>query len=1090
MLRSHAVRLRLDPLFSVLDGAEQQLLARDTVRAFVLQRARDGDAGLRELVATLGYAPVVSAFAFALSQRAKAAVHHLCPDAAELARRWQAATDAEVALVLQQVRGDPEVASAAEALRYTIPTDAADRLGAYREAVLADLPAALDPERPLDEAVNAWVTIAGRRKPGNAGAAANWPGDGKVSVLAAIRRLQEAGAPFQQWAGPGGDFPGRAVALTAAFHAALPEALEAYAAAKRDRSAVDFDDQLLLARDLLRDHPDVRRAEQERFDYVLVDEFQDTDPVQREIVWYLSAGGAKPGGLQDGRLFIVGDAKQSIYAFRGADVRVYNATRRGFAAVGAANCLTLSLTANFRSQPRLVAFFNELFRHPEVMGPDADRLPDHAAAYEPLQATRPAPEGGPDVDFLLSLGEGPLPELRELAAEGIARYITELIAGRAPIVGEAEGPARAATWRDITVLLPTMTSLALYERALREWGVPYYVVAGKGYFQRPEVMDLVALLKAIEEPRDEVSLARLLRAPCVGVSDEGLYWLAKGAGLSSGMRRLGDGEEAPGLSADDRARALRLAEAVAQLRAVRHHLSLAELLERALGKLDLLQLVAARFDGVRSYANLRKLVEIARRLEATEPATLSRFVDHVETLRTEEFREGEAAAEEQRGDAVCVMTVHASKGLERPVVIVADLARASGPQHSETVILHDDLGPIVKGEMDDGTLAFPPLARAARDLDLQRSASEDRRLLYVALTRARDRLVISTPIGLRADGSPARAGVWVDCLLAAFPELLSSEETLVGAAGDWSARVTRLAPSVIEARSRRPRSALDRERARLQRGEALPGGDAAAEQAILERLCSFPPDLAAKTRFTVTELAHYLDCPRRYELEHVRGLAAYLPARETLATGRLRAHERGTIVHRALQRLGRGPISEIRDEVEAAVVESGLAGHDPEEIERIIAVLVRFTGSETWELVRTAAELRSEVPLVAPLAGAVIEGQVDALLRDRAGGLHLIDYKTGRAQDAGTAAEHRFQVGAYAAALRQACGRLPATVVVHYLDADERVAVDPAAEADDATQQIAEAVRGIRARRFPRRRDCADTGCRYGWVCMEPGPGR
>ncbi|MBM3498701.1 MAG: hypothetical protein FJX74_08500, partial [Armatimonadetes bacterium] len=275
MLRSHAVRLGLDPLFGVLDETRQQLLARETARRFVLQAVRAGDAPLRDLVSTLGLEAVVSGFSFALNERAKPPVHNLYASAAAVAARWQEATNAELEAVLRRVRTDPGLLAAAQVLVTVRALRADDKLVPYQEAILADLPAAFDPEAEFQEGVGAWLTIAGQRKPGNAGAGANWPDDGKAQVLEAIRRLQTAGAEFLRWEPADAELLRRSAELTAAFHGALPAALEAYAAAKRELSAVDFDDQLLLARDLLRDAPDVRGAEQKRFDQLLVDEFQD-----------------------------------------------------------------------------------------------------------------------------------------------------------------------------------------------------------------------------------------------------------------------------------------------------------------------------------------------------------------------------------------------------------------------------------------------------------------------------------------------------------------------------------------------------------------------------------------------------------------------------------------------------------------------------------------------------------------------------------------------------------------------------------------------------------------------------------------------
>jgi RecB family exonuclease len=236
-------------------------------------------------------------------------------------------------------------------------------------------------------------------------------------------------------------------------------------------------------------------------------------------------------------------------------------------------------------------------------------------------------------------------------------------------------------------------------------------------------------------------------------------------------------------------------------------------------------------------------------------------------------------------------------------------------------------------------------------------------------------------------------------------------------------------------------------------------------------------------RFTVTELSAYLHCPRCYELRYVRGLAPHSPPASPVACGRLRPTERGTVVHRALQRLGRGPVEGLRALVEAALRESGLAGHDRDEVESIVELLQAFTESETWRLVSRAAELRTEASVVAPFEGGLLEGQIDALLTDREGGLHVLDYKTGRAQEEGTRGQHLFQVGAYAAALERCRGCLPASVAVHYLAGNERIEADPAEAASPARRQAEEAMCGIRDARFPRSPSCDPQTCAYAWVC-------
>jgi len=206
-----------------------------------------------------------------------------------------------------------------------------------------------------------------------------------------------------------------------------------------------------------------------------------------------------------------------------------------------------------------------------------------------------------------------------------------------------------------------------------------------------------------------------------------------------------------------------------------------------------------------------------------------------------------------------------------------------------------------------------------------------------------------------------------------------------------------------------------------------------------------------------------------------------------VVAGRLTARERGLVVHRALQRLGRGPAGDLPRLAASAMREQGLAGHDPTETQAIVDLLRRYMESETWRVVRTATALRTEVAVVAPFEEGVLEGQADALAIDGAGGLHLIDYKTGREGDEGTEAEHVFQVGAYAAALARCRGELPVTATVHYTATGRRVEVPVAEAAQEAKAALGQAMRAIRAGDFPPRSECDPAECGYGWACLAQG---
>jgi len=1120
LLRVHALRVGLDPQFTVLDDTEATLCLRACVQAHVLQHLRAGDKDVRVAVAGLGLGDLVGALVYAIRSRSKLDLSRLPRSPEEVRARWHDAFAADAGRDLGRLREDSKVLDAAEVLRTIEPLDPTDKLAELRSQLLPLLETVLSSDSPARETAEAWAALRRLSARTNVGKQAGWPGEVLDRVKAAMRVLRERADTIGHLASPGESLEVSAAELTARFCRALPGVLESYRAAKREAGALDFDDLLLLARDLLRDFPDVRDAEQQRFEHVLVDEFQDTDPVQRELIWFLAEEGARAASLAQvalraGRLFLVGDAKQSIYAFRGADVTVYEATRREFR--DAPLCDTVPLSANFRSQPGLVAFYNELFSRESVMGGTREGRQPYEAYYEPLSATRPRRGGEPDLTLIVAYPNAAkmgdprenaghalqngvrIGDLREIAADALARYLAEAVReGRSTVVDRESGELRGARWGDIMVLFPTMTSILTYERALRAHEVPYYVVAGKGFYHRPEVLDLVTVLRVIDDPQDEIALARVLRSPMFCVSDEGIYWLGREGGLARGVRGLRDGADlAPPahLSPEDREAAMRAVRALDRLRGVNDRLPVSELVLHILEETSLLAIVAAQFDGQRAYANLQKLVEVARGFETQGSQALARFTEYVETLRTQEMREGEAPAEEERGSAVTLMTIHKAKGLQAPVIVAADLARGGERTAARHMVLHPEVGPIVKGEAENGERRFPPLGEARlRDLR-DRETAEEKRLLYVALTRAEDRLIICTPIVLGKDGlpTPGRNGEHIRALWSAFGEKLLHGDHLSGTGefGEWEAEVTQATERPSDVPSLRgSRSWLATHRDLVEAAQPIPPFDAGAEAVLLRRIQPIEPDLAARSRFTVTELTWYLRCPRCYELRYVRGLAEHRPPGERAGAGGLTPQERGILTHRALQRLGRGPAGNLAAVVEDAARELGLAGHDPAELPPIAEMLARFIKSGTWQLVSAAADLRTEATVVARLEGGVLEGQIDALVTDANGRSHLIDYKTGREGDAGTEAEHTFQVGAYAVAFARCRGELPASVTVHYLATDRRLEVPVAEAAREAAQWLAEAMGRIREAQFPHGAECDRAKCAYAWVCEGRPEGR
>ncbi len=515
----------------------------------------------------------------------------------------------------------------------------------------------------------------------------------------------------------------------------LRDFLAAYEDTKRERAVVDFQDLLLRTRDVLTRSVPVRRYFQRRFDSVLVDEFQDTDPLQVEIAFLLAEDPDGPPAqdwrdvrLQAGKLFIVGDPKQSIYRFRRADIGVYNAAKRLVEAGGGE---VLALTTNFRTVPSVLAFTNELFDD-VFSDPDLDPTP------RPLTAHRPEVDRHGARTVALAVPPERLPEdgdrrvgtVGPLVAETIAAFVREITRRRPWSIrdGDRVRPVRPG---DVALLVRRMSPdfIDPFEEAFAAHGVPYRLVGGKEYFARDEVRALTAVLRAIDNPADRLAVFTALRSPFFGFSDDDLWqYVASGATLNY---------LAP-IPEDARNRDLVAPawEILTRLHRLRRVAPPSEVLMALFRRTRALAGFRLRRGGDQALANLWKTVDLARAYEAAGPATLRTVVRFLEEERQAGAEEGDSPVGEQAGAQVEVVTVHKAKGLEYPIVILGDILY--GQHRPEGALVDHARG---RGWLEIGH--FRPEgwdeARAAEKLQ---GEAEERRLLYVALTRARDHLVL------------------------------------------------------------------------------------------------------------------------------------------------------------------------------------------------------------------------------------------------------------------------------------------------------------------------------------------------------------
>ncbi|HKY31455.1 MAG TPA: UvrD-helicase domain-containing protein [Candidatus Polarisedimenticolia bacterium] len=529
--------------------------------------------------------------------------------------------------------------------------------------------------------------------------------------------------------------------------------LHAYRTEKEARRLLDFTDLLILCRDMLRDSQAARMGFQERFACLLVDEFQDTDPLQSEILFLLAADdpavsdwrAARP---RPGKLFVVGDPKQSIYRFRRADIETYAEVKRLL--VGQHAGEQPRLTQNFRTVPSIASWVNDLFG--EVMGAGEGAV---QPAYEPLAAARAEPgEGpaGPRVRLLVPRDPASLAEAGA-AVERLeeARHVVALLKEARASWPAGDGGEGGLRWSDMALLFRTSAALEAYEHVLRDHEVPYRVSGGKRYYLRAEMRALQAVLAAVDGPHDPHAVVSALRCPIFGHSDEDL--LAHAAGRRDWV-----------YTRDGTARGTvfeRSFDLLSRLHALRNARPVAATVEDLFESTGALSLFYLKPDGDQRAANLLKAIDLARAHDGMEGGPFGAFVRWLAGMASAEREEGEAPlAEESEPEqdeagpgAVRIFTIHKAKGLEFPLVVLCDSSAVPRSEAPRWIVERGEGIARLEFRVTAGERRFESwgYARAAQR-EKRRLEAEADRLFYVAATRARDHLIVPLFGGKREGG--------------------------------------------------------------------------------------------------------------------------------------------------------------------------------------------------------------------------------------------------------------------------------------------------------------------------------------------------
>lgn len=725
---------------------------------------------------------------------------------------------------------------------------------------------------------------------------------------------------------------------------------------------LSFDDLIVKTRNLLQSNLRVRRELKEDFSVLYIDEFQDTDPVQGELLLFLAEDKLSNANrwqnvkLEPGKLFVVGDPKQSIYRFRGADITAYELFTDLILKQGGEKCF---LQKNFRSEAEIIDFSNAVCA--AVMTQEASFQP----AYVPIFTDKSARTGATELALVLAGEDKPLADdYRHNQARFIADWITANV-GRLTL---ADGEKLA--YKDIALLTRASTTAGPYLDALRRAGIPFNLEEDKNFYKNQEVSDFLNLLRVIDNPDDKIALAGVLRSPLGAFTDEELYQISKRGELSVFAKT----QDKP------------LADFYALLRGFimqAGRTPLKELLYQIVSKTFIAEACAAAYEGEQTLSNISKLITLAEGYSADTPSTLGQFLARAQELMEEELDKLSATLSDDSLSALSVMTVHKSKGLEFPVVILADISKkdaggaAKKPSHifSWQYNMHG----LRAGRLCDVNLAF------LEEEQKKHARAEEIRILYVALTRAREKLLL---VGNGAEDGKTSAALFAQAGL--FPDLESLPDEMV--LKDLRVPVTYSPYVPPEEFIYKPAAAARKEESKREIAawkSAYAARTGRYERVQKERLFLSPSELAQTEEF-----AHADSDGGGVKL--------------------------GSICHKALELLVCSKVPDVQTAVRLAANRTG----EPDLIPQAEAILIPFVQSAVYRDAVSGEVLACEMPFAycAP-DGAVYTGAMDLIVRKPDGSILVADYKTDRTEpgkEAQTFEKYRPQLEAY----RQAAERL------------------------------------------------------------------
>lgn len=995
VLREFPIEAGLEPGFAVLD---EQQVSRIHTRAYEdLIHTRQADPINEALVYTLSITDQsnLRTILFALYGKREQYARFFSAlegDETQVLEVWKHEVDLFRDGEISALRKDPAFVSCIRTLLgFSSAYAGVDDKAAQFLQEIRPLLSILDAPASHGEFCSAALELAGHR-PGNVGSKKNWNGNDLDLFRKARKDLNEIldrkNSLFRMTV----DISDPVIVGSLRFLHALSKVFSRYSDLIGDGKAalggLDFSDLILHARKLFLEQRELVKTHfMPRFRYILVDEFQDTDLTQFDII--LSVIGTPTPDTDC--LFIVGDPKQSIYLFRDADVTRFREAKEII--TKACHGRALDLDTSFRSTKDVIGLSNFIFSR---LFASAEKPWEFG--YEPVKISdgRAAHDGS--VELLLPPKGNDAAETKRNEAMIVARRIHGSVNAR-PLSVYEEQPdhsfiERPAQYGDIAILLETRTNLSYYLAALGEYGIPFYVHGGTGFYHRQEVYDLYNILIFLEHRHDTVSLAGILRSPYFGLPDTELFRIAQEKGWTLWDKLNTYTEKNPSGPAS-RARTL-----LASWQKYAGRSGIVLLLRRILAESGVYTVYAALPAGEQILANIEKLVAMARSREESGNYALSDFTADLRVAMDEDEREGEAPLDALAENAVNIMTVHAAKGLEFPIVFVPDMGM-SFPHRTSPIMIGDNplmVGVKVPNPVENYEMTESAVLLTLREQQRQKERAERKRLLYVALTRARDHLFMSgtMPDGVDLSYDLAKSRIeWIFTALGVTWDAIAAGGLMLPD-GTGSIRL-----SIVS----------DPESIPAETGRVEP------------ELIVVPEECAGMSgTWTVQKYEHG---PERVKAEsvsdseekekgpvpvHSSGVSKYL--------SNVEGEKKGTIIHEVLR--GR----------DAATVLREYGEYSEEHVRQCEEIRTAFLSSDLMKRVKRSY---CEVPFVVTIDGKPWNGRVDRLCEMEDGSWVVIDYKSKTSSDyAILAKKYSSSLGVYKAAMRELTGSKMVKGVIYF----------------------------------------------------------